>query len=73
MVSEQELSAELNKALNALCPNPTRELLRSTCAEVLTRHMLKPEVDVLSVDPDGTIHYTIKWASSDRQVDVGTP
>lgn len=61
MASEEEISAELNTALNALGPNPTRELLRATCTEVLTRHMLKPEVDQLSIDPDGTIHYTIKW------------
>lgn len=38
MASEEETSAELNTALNALGPNPTRELLRATCTEVLTRH-----------------------------------
>ena len=73
MASEEEISAELNTALNALGHNLTREQIQATCVEVLTRHMLKPEVDLLSVDPDGTIHYTIKWASSDRQVDAGTP
>ena len=61
MASEQELSAELYTAMEALGPNPTREQLQATCAEVLTRHMPKPEVDQLWSDPDGTIHFTMKW------------
>lgn len=60
-MSEQELSAELYTAMKALGPNPTRDQIQATCTQVLTRHMLKPEVDQLSIDPDGTIHYTIKW------------
>lgn len=61
MASEQELSAELYTAMKALGPTPTRDQIKATCAEVLTKYMPKPEVDQLSVDPDGTIHYTIKW------------
>lgn len=61
MASEQEISAELYTAMKALGATPTREQIQTVCAEVLTRHMPKPEVDQLSIDPDGTIHYTIKW------------
>lgn len=61
MASEEEISAKLYTAMRALGPNPTHGQIRDTCAEVLTRHMPKPEVDQLSIDPDGTIHFTIKW------------
>ncbi len=62
MVSEQDLSTELYTAMKALGPNPTREQLTATCAAVLDRFMPKPEVDQLWMDPDGTVHFTIKWA-----------
>jgi hypothetical protein len=60
-MNEQQLHEELSAALKALGPNPTREQLQATCAEVLTRHMPNPEVGECWMDPDGTLHFNIKW------------
>jgi len=59
--SEQEISDKLYSAIKALGPNPTRDQIQAVCAEVLTKYMPKPEVDQFSMDPDGTIHFTLKW------------
>lgn len=59
--SKRELSDELYNAMKALGPHPTQDQIRATCAEVLTKYMPKPEVDHISVDPDGTLHFTVKW------------
>ena len=72
MASEQELRDELYTAMKALGPNPPREKIQAVCAAVLTRHMPKPEVDQLSIDPDGTVHFTMKWAFPD-ETGVVTP
>jgi len=61
MASEQELTTELYTAMKALGPHPSREQIQVTCAEVLTRHMPRPEVDQLWMGPDGTVHFTVKW------------
>jgi len=61
MTSELDLRAALNAEMEALGPNPTREQLQAACVEVLAKHMPKPEVDQLSVDPDGTLRFTMKW------------
>lgn len=50
----------VSRAILDLGPNPTREQIHATCVEVLT-NPIKPEVEDAWMDPDGTVHFTIKW------------